>query len=168
MKRRYVIKVGSTLLLPLAGCGRFEGQPTPDRQLDFQQVSVYPDDEGYQLTLDVVLGRSPQIEIENITIYCYSHTGKKICQKSVEDNSLTETIELHCSSFPEIITADAATSVCDDLNIPIVYWVGSSDQQQKRIPEDLDDNAVVWQQTWRRCGESLPPERVLRNTTTGD
>lgn len=168
MNRRELLhSLATGSLLLFSGCGDYEDGTPPGRTIHFRIQEVRPVDDGYQLSIAVSNGRIPTVVIEDVTLLAFSGEGNQVCSESVgriDTDRMKVDVTVHCSAFPEIITADAATSVCEELTIPLIYWVGTDEQTQKHVPDELSEDAVVWDSTVRKCGEALPPERFVNES----
>jgi hypothetical protein len=111
-------------------------------------------EDGYELVVTVLLAHQGGVTIEDITLFAYTKEGSRVAHREVgtlDDSRRMVTIEKRCSGFPAIVTFDAATSVCENVMLPIVYI--------KSPVTPTEDRS--WEQTPRECGGGLPPERIL-------
>jgi len=165
-RRSLCQQLGACVLLGVAGCGNPAWKDSPDRLLDIYVLEVVPQNNSYQLTVGIQ-STGPEDQTREVRILAYSEQGQQVCGEDLGTIQRgRESTQINCSGFPAIITADAATSVCDDLNIQIVHWIGTEDQKQLRIPDEIPDDTAVYEGTdTRRCNESLPPTRLITTDT---
>jgi len=168
MNRRSLCQqLGTCISLGVAGCGNPAWREPPDRSIRLSGLEVIPRNESYNLTVQVDSTGGGEGQIQDVQILAYSEQGQQVCNKDVGTiQRERRSIRLDCSVFPAIITADAATSVCDDLMIQIVHWIGTEAQKQLRIPDEIPDDTAVYNGTdTRQCSESLPPARLITTDT---
>lgn len=143
------------------GCnGRFGNNGEIDPQLDLF-ASVERTESNWRLTVRTRNTLDTDVSIHNITVLAFNDAGEEVCRSNVGDlikfEDRDRTVTVRCTDFPAIISAKARESPCDGAKIEILYWIGSEAQRGADLPDDVK----VWEDTYRNCGESLPPERVL-------
>ena len=173
MNRRYILGwLSSSLPMLLAGCGGdYKGDGPPSINLNVIVLEVRPTTEGFELTTEVSNVGYREDRIEGVHVLAFSESGRQAGEKQVgviEEGGKRKKVSLACSEFPEIVTAKAATSVCEDLIVDVRYWVGTDRQKGKHIPDELSEDAFVYDITTRKCGESLPPERLVNSSTSSN
>lgn len=166
MKRRYFLQMsafGFTVGLP--GCQRFtDADPTTTESYN-QIMAIFPKvkkvSDGWSLEAQVVNEYPQHTSFHDIQLLAYTADGSKICEAKVGDllkpTGDAETVETTCSEFPAIITATARESPCEKALIPVDYWVGTDAQKTTTLASD----EIVWKDTYRKCDEELPPQRIL-------
>lgn len=152
-----VVWVGAMTAFP--GCG------TPEDGDRSATLRIFPEVErsesGWQMTVKVENDTNHVASIHDVTMVAFDDQGNEVCRRSMGDfprgapYERTETVS--CERFPAIVTATAEETPCDGANIEIVYWTGSPDQRGEDIPR----GEFVWDYTFRKCDEPLPPQRVL-------
>lgn len=167
MNRRkfFQIALGGTFGV-LGGCGQpvENGEPDP-------YVSIFPEiseaNSEWELSARIRNDNYWEVLVHDVTLIAYSDEGEEVCRKHVGDFALGEpesrSVTVRCNSFPAIIAVTAEESPCDGAKLEIVYWTGTDDQRGK----ELDTEEIVWESTYQECSESLPPDRVLQNVSTG-
>ena len=150
----------------VAGCTRFIFQPEPAARLYLIDAEVSSVESGWILELTTEVPPRPTDGIQNVTLVAYTDQGTVACERAVGhvDDGFTD-FELQCTAFPAIISARSGLD-CEDVIIDILYWTGSEEQQERRIPEEITDSVGIYRVTERECDESLPPERLLTETDT--
>jgi adenine/guanine phosphoribosyltransferase-like PRPP-binding protein len=114
--------------------------------------------EGFELTIQVEVAKR-SYTVKDITLLAYAKTGTEVARHSVgtlDESRPRAVVTTECTGFPAIITAEAATAVCQDVNLPIMYL---------KSPATATENRT-WEQDYRECGEGLPPERILERYRT--
>lgn len=142
-----------------AGCGNLGGEYN-DIQilLDLREIVKRPDTEGdFDLTVDVELGFSDTPSIDDVVLLGYDNDDRRVARHPVgtlEVNDSPVEVTTVSSGFPAIIMATTATSACEELITEVVYLSSPITPAYSR----------TWEDTFRECGDDLPPER-LRETT---
>ena len=149
-----------------AGCsGQLKGNGEISPRLDIFAV-VERTDSGWKLTVRARNTLDWDVSLHDVTILAFSDTGEEVCQAYVGDLIKLEepdrTVTANCSAFPAIITGDAEESPCDGAKIEIIYWIGSDEQRHSDVPNDVK----LWEDTYRKCNEPVPPDRVLEQVHT--
>jgi len=165
MDRRTMIRwCGTCAALELAGCGRFVFQDKPKRDLDLAMQEVTPLNNSYQATVSISYGVGSEEPFQDVQILAYSEQGQQVCDKHVGTigSGGRETVRLNCSGFPAVVTADTNTSVCNDsVMIQVIHWIGTEEQKQMQIPDEIPQDTPVYDRTNLECNESLPPDRLI-------
>lgn len=163
MNRREFVRGCQTMILAsLAGCGDYVGNDPPKRELRVRSFEIQELDEGYELRCEVRLNVRTTEVIRDVELLAYADDGRLACTEEVgtlrRKERTNAAVTVQCDRFPTIVTMEAATSVCEDLLIELVYWVD----------EDIatDDTPVGWHTTYRECQESLPPERFVNRSAS--
>ena len=175
MSRRRTISVNRRRLLSglsvglcglVAGCGgRFIGNPPRTPVLRLRDITVTPTESGW--TLELTTNVAPVTDsIPDVTLVAYDEQGTTVCELPIgaADGGVTD-YHLDCTDFPAIISARTGLD-CPDVTVDILYWSGTAEQQERRIPDEITDSAELYRLTQRECGESLPPQRLLTRTET--
>lgn len=150
----------------IAGCGQpvEDGEPDPYITISAKVIRLESD---WKLSATVRNDTNREVSVHNVTLIAYSDDGTEVCRERVgdflQDEPASRSVDVKCKEFPAIITVTAEESPCDGTRLQIDYWIGTDDQRGK----DLDEEEIVWESTYQECGESLPPERVLQNVSTG-
>lgn len=175
MKHRYFLQVltGSSLI-GLAGCQRFQRSNQTTTEEHDKVMNIIPQvqkiADEWLLEAKVVNVYNWDTSFHDVQLLAYAADGAKIGETQVGDlvkpGGDEQIVETTCSEFPIIITATARETPCEDALLPINYWVGTDAQRT----ETVDDEEVLWKDTYRECGEDLPPKRVLEkfNRASGD
>ena len=147
------LMVGS-LLLSVAGCGN--PNATPVRILSIVNVEIDERDDYWQVSLDVgntYQARDELAEFTDVTVLAYDRESHRVGSKHIgnvtaeDKTNMPITVKMRCSTFPKMITFDAAESPCDDdIRTEIDMWVY------------LEDGGYWSSACSRRCGEGLPPD----------
>jgi len=163
MNRRQLLSgLSAGICGTVAGCGDFVLQPDPPAKLRNRGIEVSSTDSGWtlELSFDVFPLRG---SIPDVTIVAYSEQGEVACERTVgQVEGGVADFRLECTAFPALASARTAMN-CEEINIDIVYWVGTP-EQRRYTPDQLPDDTILWRTTQRQCGESLPPERLLTET----
>jgi len=163
MNRRTLLYHSSSVFTAVtAGCnGYLSENEQPPMDVDIRSIEVTPNDSRWALGCTLEIAPVTQ-SVPDMTLVAYTYDGELVCEKSLGDFSGGRQ-QLQCTSFPEIISARTSLD-CHEINIDIVYWTGTDNQQAREIPDNITDNDSIYQLTQRECGESLPPERLLAET----
>lgn len=164
-RRQLLAGLSAGICGSVAGCGgRFIFQPEPSARLYLRDPEVTPVGSGW--TLELTTEVPPRTsEIPNVTLVAYTEQGTVACERTVGQIEEDTDFSLECTAFPAIISARSGLD-CEDVIIDILYWTGSEEQQERRIPEEITDSVGIYRVTERECDESLPPERLLTETAT--
>jgi len=164
MRRRSLLRAGCVALtVAVPGCGNRAGS-NPPNELLIRFPEVIPTDSKWQLRVTTDVTRA--ITIEDVTIVAYSETGRLAGEKEVGDLDIgVDDHRLECSRFPAIISARTATP-CERVMVHILHWIGTDEQKQLQIPEQVSTDATLYESTIRKCDESLPPTRLVSQLTS--
>jgi len=155
---RRVYMLGCCGVAALAGCSSY---PPPDDRVEFRTIERFEIQnvgERHELTIKIEVTRTG-MTVKDITLLAYSMNGAEVARQPVgtlDESRRDAIVTTECTDFPAIITADAARTVCDDLNLPILYLDTASTTTEKS----------AWKQTVRECGNSLPPDYILKRYRT--
>lgn len=165
-KRDFLRLSAAGIVSSLAGCQRSDGSSTTTtKKTVTKRLSLTPTVSNtmnkWQLEVVARNVHDWHTSIYDIHILAYDSNGAKVCEAQVGDllssGDFKRTIETTCSTFPAIITATARETPCEGTLIPVLRWIGTDEQRkQTAFPEEQ-----VWESTYRKCGEDLPPQRVL-------
>jgi hypothetical protein len=103
-------------------------------------------------------------DLHNVTVIGYSKTGSQVCRveagDSIQPATLAKHVTVECEKFPYIFAITADESPCKDgLTFEVSRWNGPEEYRYKKDPKG---EVVDYYETFeRRCGEELPPERLL-------
>jgi hypothetical protein len=166
MKRRHYLQaLVGTSAVGLSGCQQLQPSETKITERKNKVLNIFPQAQksanGWLLKAKVVNVHNWDTSFHDIQLYSYTTDGTKVGETQVGDliepGGDKRTVEMTCSEFPAIITATARETPCEDALLPINYWVGTEAQRT----ETVDDEEVLWKDTYRKCREDLPPKRVL-------
>ena len=172
MKRRDLLSTAATvLLLTVAGCADSTGSEKTTngghtKELDLSPtVTKTPD--GWSLTVIVGNEHNWHTSFHGVQVLAFTADGTKICEADAGDllapGDATRTVKMTCSAFPAIVTATARETPCDDARLQIVRWAGAEAQRRQTV----EPGEVVWEYSYCKCGEQVPPKRVLGGSNDG-
>lgn len=171
MNRRHFLHVSAIGLIPsLAGCQQSnQTRPTTTKSSTKHlrlSPTVYKTAKEWQLEVIVRNVHDWHTSIHDIQVLAYGANGAKVCEAQVGDllktGDFKRSVEITCSTFPVIITATARETPCEDALIPVLRWIGTDVQRKQTVAP----GEQVWKSTYRKCGEDLPPQRVLDKVDT--
>lgn len=155
-RRQVLIAGGGGVSSAFAGCGiPFEDNPNIQITIELREVAERSDTQaGFDLTMSVDLGFSTKPSIDDVLLLGYDKDGNRVARHQIDTlgmNKPAVEVTTASSGFPAIVTASADISACDELIIEIVYLKGPVTPASSR----------TWEDTFRNCGDDLPPERLL-------
>lgn len=166
MKRRHILQAlaGSSIGL-LSGCQQFQRSEQTITERNNKVLNIFPQTQkvtdGWSLEAKVVNVHNWDTSFHDIQLFAYATDGTRVGEAQVGDliepGGEKRTVETTCAEFPAIITATAQETPCENALIPINYWVGTDAQRTGNV----SDEEILWKDTYRKCGEDLPPTRIL-------
>ena len=153
-RRTLILSAAVATIGFLSGCSNPESEPV--RKLSVNEIAIEETAEGWQVSVDVINiyeARDEVAEFHGVEVLGYGPDQTLVCSEHIgnvtAENSRSNPIyvEMSCSTFPTMITFDAAESPCDE-------------EVRTVIKIFAYDNEYGWQQAMpsRECGEGLPPE----------
>ncbi len=175
MNRRRLLRASTAALAggvaTLAGCAdpSGSGEPTEGGRTRVMSLSptVRKTADGWRLEVIVENEHNWDTSFHDVRVLAFAADGTELCEADVGDlvapGGDSRTVETSCSAFPAIVTATARETPCEDALIPVDRWVGTDAQRTRTVTP----GNVVWEDTYRKCGEGVPPKRVLDETDGG-
>lgn len=175
MKRRNLIEISATAIITwLTGCQTSSRSDSTTTKSHTKSMDISPTvlktTDGWTLKVVVANEDDWDASFYDVRLLAYAVNGTKVCDVAVGDlassGDFQQTVKTECSAFPAIITASSRESPCENALIPVLRWTGTDAQRKQTVSH----GEWPWNSTYRKCGENLPPERVLTTigTTTGD
>ena len=166
MKRRTLLRFcGSGTIVALGGCNAGQKESNDPSPILTLSAQVERKGGGWELTVSVRNDHNWYIAFHDVTLVAFTDDGDEVCSSFVGDfpknGAASRSVTVSCDAFPAILSATATESPCDGAKIEIQYWVGETEQRGA----ELSNDEIVWDSTYRKCDEALPPRRVLRNVS---
>lgn len=171
MKRRQFLNLSAiATVMGLSGCQQLGDSGTTTDAGTNKVLNILPkvDKVSDRWLLEaMVINEYPQdASFHEIRLLAYTANGDKVCETEVGDllkpTGDMATVKVNCPKFPAIITATAQESPCENALIPVDYWTGTNAQRTGTVATD----EILWKDTYRKCGEALPPMRVVNKTNS--
>lgn len=153
--------------MALSGCNGGQNESDDLSPILTLSVQVEQKDSGWELMASVRNDHNWYVAFHDVTLVAFSDAGDEVCRSIVGDfpknGTASQSVTVTCDAFPAILSATAEESPCDGARIEIQYWVGTAEQRRA----ELSNDEVVWESTYQKCDEPLPPSRVLTNVNAG-
>lgn len=166
VSRRRVLLALVSILPLVSGCG--DNSPEPYGRLSIG-ADTYREDEQWKSDLWVHHESELDSDFHNVTVVGYARNGEELCRMDIGDSTgptgISERFTIDCDSFPYFFVVIADEDPCEEgLTFEIIRWNGTDKQQRITVP----DNVATYEEFKLRCGEKIPPDRLLPNNGTNE
>lgn len=172
MNRRGLLRTSVIgLVAGLAGCQRSGRNHSTTTKKRPKSIGISPTVKkipgGWSLKVTVTNEDDWDASFHDVQLLAYTTNGIKTCEAKIgnltSSSGFQRTVETTCSAFPAIITTTAEETPCENALIPVLRWTGTDAQRRQTVAHD----EWPWSSTYRKCGEELPPERVIKRSVNG-
>lgn len=155
IRRSFLTSVGSAMIF-LSGCEDAPDEPSSTLEV-YPRVSKRAD--GWRITVRVRNVRNYDVGFQDVSVVAYGEEGSLVCKKGIGDfvppGDYDREAVLDCTKPPYLITTVAEQSPCSDSHdFEIV----------RRMQVEAQSEQWEWDRFTRQCDESLPPDRLFRET----
>jgi hypothetical protein len=162
-RRKFIVACLGTV--SLAGCnGRGSDDDGPPGSELRIIADSYRQNGQWYADLNIMHYQPREADFHNVTVIGYSKTGTPVCRIELGNSSYPGNLEafetVECDAFPYLFAVTADEGPCKEgVFLEVCRWNGPDEYRRKKDPKG---EVVDYYETFeRRCGEELPPERLL-------